>query len=100
MLEKAWHIILILAMLYGIVFVFVALGSQTFITGRTIVQNVPGTAAVVTFLIILGMGWYALWGSFAWPAFFLLLLIAYAAITTLISMSEERKKRRDNNSSL
>lgn len=61
--------ILAIAMLYGVILVFVLMGSRNFFSGRVIVGNPFVVAGVLTGLALIVIAWGEFWGSHAWPAF-------------------------------
>jgi len=89
------QVFLVLGGLYAIVFIFTLLGSRDFWSRRTIIHNVPGTAAVLTVLVLLVMFWGAFWGKYAWPVFFglvLLLIVAGNVVASTFSKKDDGQK--------
>jgi hypothetical protein len=51
------NLLLALLGLYAIVYVFVLMGSRTFVSGRTIIHNLEIVAAMITVILFSAMVW-------------------------------------------
>jgi hypothetical protein len=78
--------VLMVLAVYGMVPLFVAMGSQHPWTGKILIKNPLFIAAVITVLIIGGWFWPELWGQLAWPAFFVLVAILFFVGRWLLSL--------------
>ncbi|MBR0780035.1 hypothetical protein [Bradyrhizobium iriomotense] len=79
-MERLFSAVLGLGAIYLIVLFFVAIGSRQFMSNRTLIQNPPVVAAVLTVIILIVAGWREFFGRDAGLAFGILVVIVILGV--------------------